>query len=59
MQGESYVDVVSRLKPVLEELETEADNLLIISHQATIRSVWQPAHHLGNHQFRVNQSTIR
>jgi len=38
-QGESYLDVVDRLKPVLEELETEADNVLIISHQATIRCI--------------------
>jgi len=35
-EGESYMDVVERLKPVLQELET-ATNLLIISHQATIR----------------------
>eukprot|EP00088_Acartia_fossae_P032557 TRINITY_DN3331_c0_g1_i2.p1 TRINITY_DN3331_c0_g1~~TRINITY_DN3331_c0_g1_i2.p1 ORF type:complete len:249 (+),score=50.53 TRINITY_DN3331_c0_g1_i2:349-1095(+) len=35
-EGESYMDVVNRLKPVLEDLETE-NNLLIISHQATIR----------------------
>lgn len=35
-QGESYMDVVQRLRPIFEDLETE-DNLLIISHQATIR----------------------
>jgi len=35
-KGESYMDVVKRLKPIFEELETE-DNILIISHQATIR----------------------
>lgn len=35
-EGESYMDVVHRLQPVLEELETET-NLMIISHQATIR----------------------
>jgi len=35
-EGESYMDVVNRLSPVLRELETET-NLLIISHQATIR----------------------
>jgi 6-phosphofructo-2-kinase/fructose-2,6-biphosphatase len=35
-EGESYMDVVGRLEPVLEELNTET-NLLIISHQATIR----------------------
>lgn len=35
-KGESYMDVVHRLQPVFQELDTE-DNLLIISHQATIR----------------------
>lgn len=35
-KGESYMDVVKRLQPVFQELDTE-DNLLIISHQATIR----------------------
>jgi len=35
-QGESYMDVVNRLKPIFDELKTE-DNLLIVSHQATIR----------------------
>jgi len=35
-KGESYMDVVKRLKPFLAELEAE-DNVLVISHQATIR----------------------
>ena len=34
--GESYMDVVQRIKPVLETIKEE-DNLLIISHQATLR----------------------
>jgi len=34
--GESYMDVVQRIKPVLEIIKEE-DNLLIISHQATLR----------------------
>lgn len=37
-KGESYMDVVQRLKPIMEELETE-NNLLIISHQATLRCI--------------------
>ncbi|XP_023343168.1 6-phosphofructo-2-kinase/fructose-2,6-bisphosphatase [Eurytemora carolleeae] len=35
-KGESYMDVVKRLKPMMAELELE-DNILIISHQATLR----------------------
>jgi len=34
--GESYLDVVERLMKVMEKIQTE-DNLLIISHQATLR----------------------
>jgi broad specificity phosphatase PhoE len=36
LQGESYVDVVKRLSLLLPALEQQ-DNLLIVSHQATIR----------------------
>jgi len=36
--GESYMDVVQRLKPVVDALKEE-DNLLIISHQATLRCI--------------------
>ncbi|VVC41128.1 Histidine phosphatase superfamily,P-loop containing nucleoside triphosphate hydrolase,6- [Cinara cedri] len=35
--GESYIDIMTRLKPVLLQLEGEIDNLLIISHQAVLR----------------------
>ena len=34
--GESYMDVVQRIKPILQTIKEE-DNLLIISHQATLR----------------------
>lgn len=34
--GESYLDVVQRVKPLLERIRSQ-DNLLIISHQATLR----------------------
>ncbi|XP_050549021.1 6-phosphofructo-2-kinase/fructose-2,6-bisphosphatase-like [Daktulosphaira vitifoliae] len=37
--GESYVDIMNRLKPVLLELEGDMDNLLIVSHQAVLRCV--------------------
>lgn len=35
--GESYIDIMTRLKPVLLELEGDIDNTLIISHQAVLR----------------------
>eukprot|EP00092_Neocalanus_flemingeri_P065141 GFUD01079143.1.p1 GENE.GFUD01079143.1~~GFUD01079143.1.p1 ORF type:complete len:238 (+),score=59.78 GFUD01079143.1:207-920(+) len=34
--GESYMDVVERIKPLLQSIKEE-DNLFIISHQATLR----------------------
>ncbi|CAH0389089.1 unnamed protein product [Bemisia tabaci] len=36
--GESYMDIMSRLGPVLLELEQE-DNILVISHQAILRCI--------------------
>ncbi|PSN42982.1 hypothetical protein C0J52_13210 [Blattella germanica] len=36
--GESYIDIMTRLDPVLLELEHE-DNILVVSHQAVLRCV--------------------
>uniref|UniRef100_A0A1B6D337 6-phosphofructo-2-kinase domain-containing protein n=2 Tax=Clastoptera arizonana TaxID=38151 RepID=A0A1B6D337_9HEMI len=36
--GESYIDIMARLEPVLLELERE-DNLLVVSHQAVLRCI--------------------
>lgn len=36
--GESYIDIMTRLDPVLMQLESE-DNVLVISHQAILRCV--------------------
>lgn len=36
--GESYVDIMTRLEPILMELECE-NNLLVISHQAVLRCI--------------------
>ncbi|KAK5985219.1 6-phosphofructo-2-kinase/fructose-2 6-biphosphatase [Trichostrongylus colubriformis] len=36
--GESYEDVVSRLEPVIMELERQA-NVLVVSHQAVLRCI--------------------
>ena len=36
--GESYIDIMTRLDPVLLELEHE-DNVLVVSHQAVLRCI--------------------
>jgi len=36
--GESYVDIMARLDPVLLELEHD-DNVLVVSHQAVLRCI--------------------
>lgn len=36
--GESYIDIMNRLEPILTELESE-NNLLVISHQAVLRCI--------------------
>lgn len=37
-RGESYIDVMTRLRPVLTLLESET-NVLVVSHQAVLRCV--------------------
>ncbi|KAK9883171.1 hypothetical protein WA026_001370 [Henosepilachna vigintioctopunctata] len=37
-QGESYLDVMKRLIPILSQLETET-NVLVVSHQAVLRCI--------------------
>lgn len=36
--GESYLDIMQRLEPVLMQLESE-DNILVLSHQAVLRCI--------------------
>lgn len=38
--GESYVDVIHRLEPVILEIERERGPLLIVAHNAVIRSIY-------------------
>ncbi|KDD72310.1 6-phosphofructo-2-kinase, partial [Helicosporidium sp. ATCC 50920] len=38
--GESYMDVVQRLEPVVTELESERDCVCIVSHQAVLRVLY-------------------
>jgi len=37
--GESYIDVIERLKPVICELERQRTPILVIAHQAIIRTI--------------------
>uniref|UniRef100_A0A6B2L3P3 6-phosphofructo-2-kinase domain-containing protein n=1 Tax=Arcella intermedia TaxID=1963864 RepID=A0A6B2L3P3_9EUKA len=37
--GESYMDLVGRLKPLIIELERKTETVFIISHQATLRTL--------------------
>lgn len=35
--GESYLDVINRIKPIINEIERTSENLVIISHRVIIR----------------------
>lgn len=37
--GESYLDVVQRLEPVIIELERERESVCVVAHQAVLRAV--------------------
>ena len=39
-RGESYVDVIQRLEPIILELERERRPLLVIAHQAVLRALY-------------------
>jgi broad specificity phosphatase PhoE len=39
-QGESYVDVIERLEPVIFELERSRESTLVIAHQAILRALY-------------------
>jgi len=38
-EGESYLDVIQRLKPLICELERQKNSVLVIAHQAIIRTI--------------------
>ena len=38
--GESYLDVVQRLEPVITELEREAECVCVVAHQAVLRAIY-------------------
>ena len=39
-RGESYIDVIARLEPVIFELERGEEELIIVSHQAVLRCLY-------------------
>jgi len=39
-QGESYMDVIQRVEPVILELERQRRPVLVISHQAVLRAIY-------------------
>merc|ERR1719161_3172036 len=39
-RGESYFDLIARIDPLIHDLESYHEPLLIISHQATLRMVY-------------------
>jgi len=43
--GESYVDVIQRLEPVILELERQREAVLIVAHNAIIRAIY--AYYMG------------
>lgn len=38
--GESYLDVIQRLEPVIIELEREKESVCIVGHQAVLRALY-------------------
>lgn len=39
-RGESYLDVIARLEPIIIEMERHQENLLIIAHQGILRIIY-------------------
>jgi broad specificity phosphatase PhoE len=39
-RGESYIDLIHRIKPIIYELERRKGPVLVIGHQATIRCIY-------------------
>ena len=36
-RGESYIDIIDRLQPVIFELERNTQPIIVVSHQAVLR----------------------
>uniref|UniRef100_A0A383W1K9 6-phosphofructo-2-kinase domain-containing protein n=1 Tax=Tetradesmus obliquus TaxID=3088 RepID=A0A383W1K9_TETOB len=39
-QGESYLDMIARLEPVISEMEREGESIVIVGHQAVLRVIF-------------------
>ena len=39
-RGESYLDVIARLEPVIFELERQKQDVVVVSHQAVLRCLY-------------------
>lgn len=39
-RGESYLDVIARLEPIIIEMERHQENLLIVAHQGILRIIY-------------------
>lgn len=39
-RGESYLDVIQRLEPIIFEIERQKNDLIIVSHQAVLRCIY-------------------
>lgn len=39
-RGESYLDVIQRLEPVVVEMERERESVCIVGHQAILRAIY-------------------
>jgi 6-phosphofructo-2-kinase/fructose-2,6-biphosphatase len=38
--GESYMDVIQRLEPVIIEIERERECVVVVAHQAVLRALY-------------------
>lgn len=38
--GESYLDVIQRLEPVIIEIEREREYVMVVGHQAVLRAIF-------------------
>lgn len=55
-RGESYLDVISRLDPLVHELESYSEPVLIVGHQAVLRLIY--AYFTGKHREQCPRLSI-
>jgi len=60
--GESYVDVITRLEPVLFELERQKSPVLVVSHQAVLRCIYSYFSGVDNEEIpflQVSENSLK